>query len=298
MYLESFDLPSAKAEDGFILSYPKELEMRCYTVNDAYPFKIFPRRGLSEIRFDPITILYGTNGSGKSTLLGVMARRLGLECSSTLPDAGCMDAYVNLCRAHISPRIREIPKESKMLRSDDVFDLLLDQRSINMSIRDEREALFREYKKIHDTPYSESPFMSFDQLDELKRRNEAYRVSKGEFTARRLPREVRAGSNGESAFRYFTERIGENALYLLDEPENSLSPRLVLELAEFLESSVRFFGCQLVIATHSPFLLAMKGARIYDLDSTPVTVKDWRELDNVKVYFDFFKKHMSREGKD
>ena len=42
------------------------------------------------------------------------------------------------------------------------------------------------------------------------------------------------------------------------------------ELVHFLEDSVRFFGCQLLIATHSPFLLAMKGAKIYDLDADPV----------------------------
>ena len=98
-------------------------------------------------------------------------------------------------------------------------------------------------------------------------------------------------SNGESAFSYFTKEIGENALYLLDEPENSLSPRLQTELAAFLSDSARFYGCQLVISTHSPFLLAMKGAKIYDLDAAPATEKPWTELENVRAYFDFFKAH-------
>ena len=35
---------------------------------------------------------------------------------------------------------------------------------------------------------------------------------------------AREHSNGESAIKYFTEKIGEGGLYLLDEPENSLSP--------------------------------------------------------------------------
>ena len=39
-----------------------------------------------------------------------------------------------------------------------------------------------------------------------------------------LPENIREHSNGESAFLYFTEKIQENGLYLLDEPENSLSP--------------------------------------------------------------------------
>ena len=52
-------------------------------------------------------------------------------------------------------------------------------------------------------------------------------------------------------------------------------------------------GCQFVISTHSPFLLSMKGAKIYDLDSDPVDVKKWTELGNVRAYYEFFKSHQS-----
>ena len=47
-------------------------------------------------------------------------------------------------------------------------------------------------------------------------------------------------------------------------------------------------GCQFVIATHSPFLLGMNGAKIYDLDTEGVPVRKWTELENVREYFDFF----------
>ena len=77
----------------------------------------------------------------------------------------------------------------------------------------------------------------------------------------------------------------------MDEPENSLSPEKQLELCQFLEESARFFRCQLIIATHSPFLRAMRGAKIYDFDQDPVDVKPWTELANVRMYFDFFQKH-------
>ena len=80
-------------------------------------------------------------------------------------------------------------------------------------------------------------------------------------------------------------------MYLIDEPENSLSAAYQRELAGFLADSARFFGCQLVIATHSPFLLSIPGAMVYDLDSRPVQVRPWTELENVRVYFDFFRQH-------
>ena len=59
------------------------------------------------------------------------------------------------------------------------------------------------------------------------------------------------------------------------------------------ENAVRFFGCQIVAATHSPFLLAMRGAKIYDLDADPVDVKRWTELENVRQWRDFFREHES-----
>ncbi|MDF2512679.1 MAG: ATP-binding cassette protein, partial [Herbinix sp.] len=104
---------------------------------------------------------------------------------------------------------------------------------------------------------------------------------------------VREYSNGESAFIYFSEKIGENGLYLLDEPENSLSPKRQIELMNFIEESARFFGCQFIISTHSPFLLAMRGARVYNLDKNPVTIERWTELENVRTYYDFFKNRES-----
>ena len=105
---------------------------------------------------------------------------------------------------------------------------------------------------------------------------------------------VRGYSNGESAFIYFTEKIGEEGLYILDEPENSLSPELQIELIQFIEESARFFNCQFIISTHSPFLLSIKGAKIYDLDENPVDVKPWTELKNVRIYYDFFKKYENK----
>ena len=102
---------------------------------------------------------------------------------------------------------------------------------------------------------------------------------------------VREHSNGESAFLYFSEKIQENGLYLLDEPENSLSPLRQQELLKFLEDSARFFHCQFIISTHSPFLLSMRDAKIYDMDEEVVDVKKWTELPGVRAYYDFFREH-------
>ena len=104
---------------------------------------------------------------------------------------------------------------------------------------------------------------------------------------------VREYSNGESAFRFFQEKIRPNSLYLLDEPENSLSADRQLELVQLLEDFVRYEQCQFIIATHSPFVLSLKEAKIYDLDQTPVDVRKWTQLANVQQYYRFFQAHQA-----
>ena len=68
-------------------------------------------------------------------------------------------------------------------------------------------------------------------------------------------------------------------------------PSNQLELKYFIEDCVRNHGCQFIISTHSPFLLSLKGAKIYDIDSEPVRIRKWTELECVKVYREFFREN-------
>lgn len=181
-----------------------------------------------------------------------------------------------------------IPVESRIITSDDVFDFILNMRAINDGIDEKREELFEEYL---DAKYSDFRMKSLGDYDRLKKVNMARRKTQSRYVRNNLMDNAREHSNGESAFLYFSEKIKEDGLYLLDEPENSLSPERQQELVRFIEDSARFFGCQFVIATHSPFLLAVRNARIYDMDEEPVDVKRWTQLPNVRAYYDFFKKH-------
>ena len=183
---------------------------------------------------------------------------------------------------------QEIPAESRIITSDDVFDFMLNLRAINDGINQKREDMFEEYL---DAKYNKFQMKSLQDYEQLKRVNMARSKTQSKYVRNHLSDNVRERSNGESAFLYFSEKIKENGLYLLDEPENSLSPERQQELLQFLEDSVRFFGCQFVIAMHSPFLLSMRDAKIYDLDEAPVDVKKWTELSNVRAYYEFFQKH-------
>ena len=123
---------------------------------------------------------------------------------------------------------------------------------------------------------------------ELRKHNAAKSKTQSQYVRKTLIDNVREYSNGESAFRYFTRKITENGIFILDEPEKSLSPEMQLELVKFLEQSVRGFKCQFIIATHSPFILSIKNALVYDLDKNPAGPSDWHQLKNVQTYYKFF----------
>ena len=177
---------------------------------------------------------------------------------------------------------------SRVITSDDVFDYMLNIRSMNEGIDRKKESLFEDYL---DAKYADFQMRSLDDYERLKKVTKARRLTQSRYVRSELMDNIREYSNGESAFIYFSEKITENGLFLLDEPENSLSPARQQELVKFLEDSARFFGCQFVISTHSPFLLAMRGAKIYDLDEDPADVKRWTELENVRAYYTFFRDH-------
>ena len=280
IYLRNFSFPSEDREYNFILDEKRT----CF--DTFYPFKILSKNDFTEIDFEPVTILYGGNGSGKSTALNVIAEKIEASRDTIFNKSNFFKDYVDMCDMD-EVKVAGI---KRIITSDDVFDYILNLRNLNEGIDNKRENLFGDYL---DAKYSDFKMKSLEDYEELKKVNSARSKTMSKFIRKNLMSNVRLYSNGESAYRYFIEKITENGLYILDEPENSLSPKRQIELMSFIEDSARFFGCQFIISTHSPFLLAIKGAKIYDLDESPVSVKSWTSLENVRTYYEFFKHHDS-----
>lgn len=279
IYLSEFSFPDAEVEYDFLLG----IKRTCY--NSFYPFKIFTKNQLKHLVFGPITVLYGGNGSGKTTALNIITEKLNLNRESCYNRTNFFTDYTNLCSYELENMITPV---SRIITSDDVFDFMLNLRMINEGINEKRETLFEEYL---ETKYTKFQMKSLEDYEQLKKANSAKRKTQSNYVRSNLMGNIREHSNGESAFIYFTEKIKDGGLYLLDEPENSLSPEKQQELLKFLEDSARFFNCQFIIATHSPFILSIKGAKIYDMDEEPVRVKAWTQLPNVLAYYEFFMKH-------
>lgn len=286
MFLSAFYFPGEEAESDFFFGLKSNYDQT------IYPYGILPKVGLNEIVFRPVTILYGGNGSGKSTALNVIAEKLRLYRTSAYNRSRFFESFVDQCRV---TQEETIPKGSRIITSDDVFDMMLDIRSLNEGIDRKREKLADAY---YDLKHEKFQLRSLDDLDHLHQVVEARRKTQSKFIVNESGKSIRERSNGESALMYFQGKMEMDTLCLLDEPENSLSPKNQMILADFLMESVRYCGNQLVISTHSPFLLALPGAKIINLDDHSRIVDSWTELENPKVYYDFFKKHAGEfEGK-
>ena len=286
IYLTQFNLPGDAAEIHWI----KEEKRTCFPT--FYPFKIFPAMMLEQIDFEPITLFYGGNGSGKSTLINVIAEKLGAIRYADFNNAPFFHTFVDMCKATYYRR----PYHTTVLSSDDVFEYVLNARSVNEHIDDKREALFEKYAEVKRQAQIDPEVTRFKGLDDYERWTEvreilSQRKSQSGYIRKRVEEDIALHSNGETAMRYFLDRIDEDGLYLLDEPENSLSVEYQIELAEYITATARATRSQFIIATHSPILLSMKGAVIYNLDDYPARETPWTELPNVRRYFDFFMEH-------
>jgi predicted ATPase len=94
-------------------------------------------------------------------------------------------------------------------------------------------------------------------------------------------------SHGEGFLRFFQERCQRQGIYVFDEPESALSPARQMEFLKLMRKMEQSTICQIVMATHSPMLMAYPGARLLQMSKyglEPVTVK---QTDHFRVMREF-----------
>lgn len=232
--------------------------------------------------FAPITVLYGNNGSGKSTILNIIANKLMLTGKeyATSNSFGIVDycgKFSSECQFsygedEFGNLFRRFPENSRFIKSEDILYEIkkIQQRQI---LSDGME--YNYMKNGHSHKEAEEYFQT---------REGRHQIEYIEFAQEKY-------SNGETAMKFFEEYLLPDALYLLDEPEVSLSPANQVLLAEEINKLARLLSCQFIIATHSPFMLGTLDAKIYNIDKDDYSICEWYELENVRYFYDFFKKH-------
>ncbi|HEX4451361.1 MAG TPA: AAA family ATPase [Kofleriaceae bacterium] len=90
-------------------------------------------------------------------------------------------------------------------------------------------------------------------------------------------------SHGESFLALANHRFRGHGLYILDEPEAALSPQRQLTLLSIINDLVEQRASQLVIATHSPILMAYPNARIYRLAANGIDRVAYEDTEHYKI---------------
>ena len=101
------------------------------------------------------------------------------------------------------------------------------------------------------------------------------------------PPDFLSHSHGEGFLRFFEERCQRQGIFIFDEPESALSPARQMEFLKLMRRMEESRICQVIMATHSPMLMAYPNARLLRLSKyglEPVTVKD---TDHYKVMREF-----------
>ena len=97
-------------------------------------------------------------------------------------------------------------------------------------------------------------------------------------------------SHGESFLAVMKERLQGGGVYLFDEPEAALSPQRQLSVLTLMHRLVHHQS-QLIIATHSPILLAYPNARIYQFSEDGIAEVKYTETEHYLITKDFLNRH-------
>lgn len=100
-------------------------------------------------------------------------------------------------------------------------------------------------------------------------------------------RSLHAMSHGESFFTLLNERLIGGGLYLFDEPEAALSPTRQMAMLTRMHELV-LDASQLIVATHSPILMAYPGATILEIAEGELRRVAYEETEHYQVMRRFF----------
>ena len=158
-------------------------------------------------------------------------------------------------------------------------------RNFQFSTNDTHSALHqslrvvrRAYPKDGYFLRAESLYNVATNLEQLDRQPAFSRKLTESYGGRSLHKQ----SHGESFLALVQNRLGGNGLYLFDEPEAALSPMRQLTLLAEIDRLVKA-NSQLIIATHSPILMAYPGAQILEMSAEGIRAVDWRETEHYQV---------------
>jgi predicted ATPase len=240
---------------------------------EGFPFSVPAIRTLEVLDLNaPVCLLVGENGSGKSTFL----ESLAIAANLPTVGSGAVGRDPTLAaQRRLAEKLRLVWEERThrgfFLRAEDFFGF---QKAVSAQRAEHEVELRRLDHELKDaSPMARNLAMG------------VHRTSIGALEAS-YGENPDARSHGEAFLDLFMARLAPMGLFLLDEPEAALSPQSQLGFIAMLREALDQ-GSQFVIATHSPLLMAIPGARILSFDGGEIRTASFEELESVTLVRDF-----------
>jgi predicted ATPase len=268
--------PMPRKPSNFHTPFLKRLwtDMDALVDRKGYPFDLpLVRKGGVEIDFErPVTVIVGENGTGKSTVLEAIAENAGF---------GKMGGTRNTRNADWT--------DEKYVEAE-VADAPSPATAATMIRRSRAEESLSAVLRLAWLPKVTSGFFF---RAETFHRLARYMDEVAAFN--RIPAqgpEHLKMSHAEGFLDFFEARFSgpfqKPHLFIFDEPESALSPRRQIDFLKMIAKLEETGMCQIVIATHSPVLMAYPHAQLLRLSRGSIDPCALEQTDHFRFLREFY----------
>ncbi|MEP7108460.1 MAG: AAA family ATPase [Ferruginibacter sp.] len=233
---------------------------------NPFPFNIPAVQFAKEIVLDNrVTIFVGDNGSGKSTLLECIAYFLNLPLIGGFIKSHPGFEAARILQPWLSLEWKRQTNKGFFFRAEDFSDFI-------NAVEKERNKIagdLQELKGVVDDNIIDRMSESMNFKLHLMRKD--------------YGENMQAFSHGEAYLKILQTRINEKGIYLLDEPEAALSPMKQLSLISYILEVLKDRNTQFIIATHSPILMGIPDASLYEIQETCMSQVKYTETDHYRI---------------
>lgn len=231
-----------------------------------FPFSVAAVRFAKNVNLDErVTIFIGDNGTGKSTLLESIALSVQLPLIGGHISQQRGFEAASILKPFIEIEWKRETSKGFFFRAEDFSDFVNSVENENQRIAYDLRSLEGEVDDSIIRQMSDSMNYSLRNM----------RKDYGE--------NMQAFSHGEAYLKILQTRIGDKGIFLLDEPEAALSPLKQLSLIFFIIEVLKSRNTQFIISTHSPILMGIPNALIYEIQEDGMQPVDYKDTDHYRI---------------
>lgn len=212
-----------------------------------------------------LNFFIGDNGTGKSTLLESISFRLQLpHMDGSEYSKKSFDAAVELSK-HLDIKFNIDRPIGFFFRAEDFGTYVNSVHRSDFVLHEKLKSL---QGKVPDHIIQQMKDSANVQLHHMRKN---------------YGQELTAFSHGEAYLKIIHEKINRPGIYVLDEPEAALSPSKQLSLIFQIVEHVQKYQSQFIIATHSPILMAIPGATIFEITEDGMTKTALEDTEHYRI---------------